>query len=89
MFKKIRTTLKVWHDKRTLKAEDPLPFNVVDHVEPEVAAIDLTVEVAAINRAIAVINEKISAGEIRAQEEMREALRQEVKFQRIAIYEEL
>lgn len=74
---------------RGKKKEDPLPFNVVDHAEPNVKVVDMTVEAAAIHRATEVINKKIAAGEIRTEEELREAVLQEFSFQKIAIHEEL
>lgn len=72
------------------KKEEPLPFNVVDHMPPgKVANIDLTVEAAAIHRATEIINKKIAAGEIRTQEQLRDAVLQEFSFQKIAIHEQL
>lgn len=89
MLELIITVLQKWRDKRTPKKDEPLPFNVVDHAEPNVKVVDLTVEAAAIHRATEVINKKIAAGEIRTQEELKEAVLQEFSFQKIAIHEEL
>lgn len=85
----VLTTIQAFFHGLRGKKPEPLPFNVVDHAQPVIKVVDMTVEAAAIHRATEIINKKIAAGEIRTQDELREAVLQEFSFQKIAIHEDL
>lgn len=70
-------------------AIDVHKVRVEEQAKRDTIVDELVVETAAIHRATDIINERISRGEIRSYNQLREQVLNEVAFQKIAIQEQL